>query len=69
LPTDKRVTDLTEDQISIIISNYLNMVPEDEMKKEYWKHRVNKAPDPDLLLNIGYSKQQIDKITKEINNA
>jgi hypothetical protein len=45
------------------------MVPEEEMKKEYWKHRINKAPSSDMLSSIGYSKQQIDQIAKEINNA
>jgi hypothetical protein len=69
LPTDKSVIGLTEDQISIIISNYLTSVPDEEMKIEYWKHRVDKAPSSDLLSSIGYSSKQIAKITKEINNA
>jgi hypothetical protein len=69
LPTDKRVSDLNEDQISIIISNYLTSVPDEDMKVEYWKHRVNKAPSSDLLYSIGYSREQIAEITKEINNA
>ena len=67
LPTDERYLKLSEGQISLVMSYWLDSASEDEMKRAFWENKKKTAPDDDPLKGLGYSQKQIDAIKAEMN--
>jgi hypothetical protein len=69
LPTEDRYKKLTDLQAGLLFSNWLNSVPDDTLRREYWSSisKKPKAPSREELAAIGYKPEQIDQIIKEIS--
>lgn len=69
LPTDERYLSLSQAQITVLFNFWLNTVPEDMMKYDYWKNKKAEAPEIEQLRELGYTDAQIETIRKEFTNV
>lgn len=67
LPTDERYLSLTRHQISVLLNNWLYSLPEDDMKRSFWKEQQDVGPSEKDLAALGYSPEQVKAIKADLH--
>ena len=73
LPSDPRLTDLSDEQIEILFLNYVSVPDDSVLKKVYEKKREKEKKESEIpvedLREMGYTDEQIEEIKRDIVDA
>ncbi len=70
LPTDPRLTSLTDEQVELLFLTACRVMSDSELKETYWERKTREKSSEELpvneLENMGYSPEMIETIKKGI---
>ena len=69
LPTDKRYIELRFEQKELLFLSFLTLPTDEEYRSAYLKsHKAPTVPD-EILADLGYDLDEIEKIQKELTDG
>ena len=73
LPTDPRLTDLTNDQLEVLFTFSLTSAGDEQMKTRYARLKEEEQVVEDLpreqLRKMGYGKEEIERISQDLRQV